>query len=393
MEIMYKRNIKQSFMVITADEVVTDYQIAMCTRNKIPGLLELETVVADGRLQFWYDITGKQSFEEYLKNHSLEESLFVRLLKSVQDVAGNLNGYLLEENHIQLEMQTIFIDLTTQQLYFCYFPKENKGLTESFHLLMEHLLTRIEHSDKQVVTIAYEAYQMTLLDGYSIEKIYQMAAQKGDEKGEAKGEQYENNYEKEYVDTLDMEDRQLQVLEEQGHYKTSKKNSEERNNLPNQLKKVKDQIKNIVSSMDEQGFSWKIRKSKADQLQMVFEPEEDVCQEESNYTVFLGDQIEKKEYTGILEYIGMEDSPNMFIRKSPYHIGSREDADGVIDKKSISRLHARITKEQDDYFIEDLNSRNGTWVNGELLNYLEKVHLFEGSKITFAREEYRFLVK
>lgn len=376
MEIVYKRNIKQSFMVLSSEEIVADYQIQMCTRNKIAGLLEMETVVADGRLQFWFDITGKQSLEEYVKNHPMEESLFVRLLGAVQDVAANLNGYLLEENHIQLEMQTIYIDLTTQQLYFCYFPKEQRALTESFHLLMEYLLTRIEHSDKQVVTIAYEAYQMTLLEGYNIEKIYQMALQKG-EKNDSLLER-ENEY-------------ALAANQVDSPQENRKENPTE--NLPNQLEKVKEQIKNIVSSIDKKAFSWKIRKNKSKQLQMVFEPEEDICREESSYTVFLGEQAEQREYTGVLEYVGVETRPTMIITKSPYHIGNRDDADGIIDKKSISRLHARITKEQDDYFIEDLNSRNGTWVNGELLNYLDKVHLFEGSKITFAREEYHFHIK
>jgi hypothetical protein len=376
MEIVYKRNIKQSFMVLSSEEIVADYQIQMCTRNKIAGLLEMETVVADGRLQFWFDITGKQSLEEYVKNHPMEESLFVRLLGAVQDVATNLNGYLLEENHIQLEMQTIYIDLTTQQLYFCYFPKEQRALTESFHLLMEYLLTRIEHSDKQVVTIAYEAYQMTLLEGYNIEKIYQMAMQKGEKNDSLLEGENEYALAANQVDSP-QENRKENVTE----------------NLPNQLEKVKEQIKNIVSSIDKKTFSWKIRKNKSEQLQMVFEPEEDICREESSYTVFLGEQAEQMEYTGVLEYVGVETKPNMIIHKSPYHIGNRDDADGIIDKKSISRLHARITREQDDYFIEDLNSRNGTWVNGELLNYLDKVHLFEGSKITFAREEYHFHIK
>lgn len=412
MEIMYKRNIKQSFMVLSADEIVTDYQIEMCTRNKIAGLLEMETVVADGKLQFWYDITGKQSLEEYMKNHPMEESLFVYFLGAIRDIIVNLNGYLLEENHIQLEMRTIYIDHANQQFYFCYFPKERKPLTENFHLLMEYLLTRIEHGDKQVVAIAYEAYQMTLQDGYSIERIYQMALQTDKRDGYVR---------REYVHQSIEEECRLQVQEEERLYRTSlqannsmgnRSYNQASNSTDNQvdsqivngktnltktssdqLQKVKDQIKSMVSSLDEKASFWKIRKSKAEQLQMVFEPEEENCQEENAYTVFLGEQEEAKEPTRVLEYVGPESRPDMTISKSPYHIGSREDADGVIDKKSISRLHARITKEKDEYYIEDLNSRNGTWVNGELLNYLDRVHLVNGTKITFAREEYCFLVK
>lgn len=389
MEIAYKRNIKQSFMVLIADEIVTDYQIEMCTRNKIAGLLELETVVADGRLQFWYDITGKQSLEEYMKNHHMQEQQLVSLIGAVRDVAANLTGYLLEENHIQLEMRTIYIDNSNQQFSFCYFPKEQRPLTESFHFLMEYLLTRIEHSDKQVVAIAYETYQMTLQEGYSIEKIYQIAAQSG--------RFVHTLSNREYEDKTEVEQQALQVREEQALDGTGNQTAySTKNQLVNQTNrfgKVKEQIRNVVSGIDGKTYSWKIRKSKADQLKMVFEPEEEICQEESGYTVFLGEQSDSKELTGFLEYAGVEARPNLVISKTPYHIGSRGDADGVIDKKSISRLHARITRDKDEYFIEDLNSRNGTWVNGELLNYLDKVRLVTGTKITFAREEYCFFIK
>ena len=42
------------------------------------------------------------------------------------------------------------------------------------------------------------------------------------------------------------------------------------------------------------------------------------------------------------------------------------------------------------YYIEDLNSRNGTWVNGQLLHYMEKQPLKDGDMILFAEESYQY---
>ena len=56
----------------------------------------------------------------------------------------------------------------------------------------------------------------------------------------------------------------------------------------------------------------------------------------------------------------------------------------------ISRNHARITREEGQYYIEDLNSRNGTYLNGELLSYKQKCRMKPGDHLRFAREEYVF---
>ena len=65
--------------------------------------------------------------------------------------------------------------------------------------------------------------------------------------------------------------------------------------------------------------------------------------------------------------------------------------DGYIASKSVSRIHARIEKEEESYYIEDLNSTNGTRVNGGLLSYKTRVSLKKNESVYFANEPYRFL--
>ncbi|MGQ9907635.1 MAG: FHA domain-containing protein [Candidatus Flexifilum sp.] len=55
------------------------------------------------------------------------------------------------------------------------------------------------------------------------------------------------------------------------------------------------------------------------------------------------------------------------IAKDDLVIGREEDCDIVIPDRQVSRRHVRIYREEDAYFVEDLESRNGTWVNGEQL--------------------------
>ncbi len=47
-------------------------------------------------------------------------------------------------------------------------------------------------------------------------------------------------------------------------------------------------------------------------------------------------------------------------------LGRHPDCDIVVDVGAVSRQHAQITREDDDYYVEDLKSRNGTFVNGQI---------------------------
>lgn len=48
-------------------------------------------------------------------------------------------------------------------------------------------------------------------------------------------------------------------------------------------------------------------------------------------------------------------------------LGRHPDCDIVLEAPAVSRQHARILRENGNFFVEDLNSRNGTFLNGKLV--------------------------
>ena len=65
-------------------------------------------------------------------------------------------------------------------------------------------------------------------------------------------------------------------------------------------------------------------------------------------------------------------------------IGRRPDEDQRVDlelekDEYVSRVHAIISRENDRYWVQDLGSANGTWVNGKEVT--EKTRLSPGSTI------------
>jgi serine phosphatase RsbU (regulator of sigma subunit)/pSer/pThr/pTyr-binding forkhead associated (FHA) protein len=53
------------------------------------------------------------------------------------------------------------------------------------------------------------------------------------------------------------------------------------------------------------------------------------------------------------------------VRPLPFTLGRQADNHLVLRDNRASRAHARIVEEHGSYVLEDLNSRHGTWVNGE----------------------------
>lgn len=69
-------------------------------------------------------------------------------------------------------------------------------------------------------------------------------------------------------------------------------------------------------------------------------------------------------------------------------IGRSRDVDLRIDDKYISAIHARIMGVHDSYYIEDLDSRNGTRVNGEPIS---RSRLANQDVITLGQTSMRFV--
>ena len=63
-------------------------------------------------------------------------------------------------------------------------------------------------------------------------------------------------------------------------------------------------------------------------------------------------------------------------------LGRDDECDIVLPERQISRQHIRILREDAQFFIEDLESRNGTWINGQRIQGRQE--LFDGDEVHVA---------
>jgi len=76
------------------------------------------------------------------------------------------------------------------------------------------------------------------------------------------------------------------------------------------------------------------------------------------------------------------------LENSQYVMGRHPDCDIVLESGSVSRQHARVSKSGTSFILEDLKSRNGTFVNGRLIN--EPTKLLEGDTLRICDIELNF---
>lgn len=82
------------------------------------------------------------------------------------------------------------------------------------------------------------------------------------------------------------------------------------------------------------------------------------------------------------------------INKPVFRIGKEKSyVDYFIgDNTAISRSHCNIHTDNGEYYIEDTNSTNHTYVNGKLISSNVKIKLTNGDKVRLANEDFTFSI-
>ena len=91
------------------------------------------------------------------------------------------------------------------------------------------------------------------------------------------------------------------------------------------------------------------------------------------------------------QLVPLDGGPPVSVGYSPFLIGKNEIlADLCLTAPEVSRLHAKIEETESGYLVTDLNSTNGTFVDGRLLEANETCLLNPGSELAIASIRFRF---
>lgn len=97
--------------------------------------------------------------------------------------------------------------------------------------------------------------------------------------------------------------------------------------------------------------------------------------------------IQQRKLVGLDKEFGME----VPVQKFPFILGKMPDAsDWVIRGEGVSRMHAEFSRDGNQYYVKDLNSTNGTFLNGTRLEANETRELNIGDEVCIGRIPFCF---
>ena len=92
-----------------------------------------------------------------------------------------------------------------------------------------------------------------------------------------------------------------------------------------------------------------------------------------------------------LESVGTHNGERIIINKEKYIIGRLGSmVDHLIQGSTVGKLHAEITGDEGGYYLRDLNSKNGTYINDVRITSNKECEIKNNDRIRFSSHEYIF---
>lgn len=452
MKAEYKRDMNHNYLILYGEkDINTDsYQVRMLVGNIIPSLLKCRIQGVDGKFMMYFDITSKQAVstlyeEKKLGNEDLRLIFggFVRVMEEAAE-------YLINPAQLVLKPQYIFADCEKKELFFCLMPGYDKDIKEQFQLLTEYILPKIDHEDSEAVILGYGVYRRTMENSFHLEHIKEELYRKQNNKEEIKTETEKDSREISVQETGEESLMQSSGMSENfwREEKTEKTDSHKLfgkkvavfvlillalagvtmaisgGYLPHQdisvllgvvlagmggimlavliIRKAKDVYKQPQrESREKPQLSEKfvrppvneiLQEGSDDSIETMMEKKSLHREREEDFgeTVVLSAGV----VSGPASLVSREpgELAPIYLQEELTVIGKLENAcDAVIDLPTVSRIHAKIRKREEEYYLSDMNSRNGTIVNGRLLLPEEEYRLQEEDEVDFAQARYIFL--
>lgn len=90
-----------------------------------------------------------------------------------------------------------------------------------------------------------------------------------------------------------------------------------------------------------------------------------------------------------LVFVQGTEQKNIVLNRTPFSVGRKIDKDLVIADPRVSRDHAQIMQEGQEFFIVDLGSKHGTFVNGERI---QRQKLERGDRLEFGARDSAYVL-
>ncbi len=408
MRIEYIRELRDCFIQLIPDEEEWDYKMKMLENNEPDGFLKLTVRMVDGVNRMLYRISSCTSMEDYFLQKSISWEDMQNLIKSFMSAFDSIENYMLDYDGIILNQEYIYIDSSGKWLFAYYSGKETK-FYEDIKRLFEYVIGHINHKDVKSVTAAYGIYKRICEGNINPEMLFDMEI----------SEEPEGLVEKEYKPVPD-------IIPELCTQETEEKDFRKIYMLYSAAGLYAIMLIYVLIGIFMPGIriggigggiyvfllilmicigvvAYRWYGKNKDFFVRITNKQVEIPYEKTNIRVVIPAQPLENELTTVLteeaagtrhflRWCDGNGQKEYEINERVTVIGSAADrADCIIPEKGISRVHARISNEDLKYYIKDMNSTNGTKVNGRELACYELCEIKSNDRIELGNKECIFI--
>lgn len=342
----YVIDLNKNYLLLEIEDIADSYKTHMLAENSIQGLLNMSYVRKNNEQQFMYEISSMQPVEKMYESKKLCYEEIKHIIQGICKVCENIKKYFLKPENIIFSPEMIYMSPETGETGFVLNPYYSEPVWQQLQELSRYFIGKINYTDMEAVTSVYKFSEIVMKDNFILNDILQALE-------------------------IPVEENKEDTTEVAIEYVDEKTNT----------KKVGffDKISGIIKNK--------------------FQPQL-VCEEESEYNVnAYQDESYEKIGNTVLMHISTEKEYYLSACGQNYEdikipdkgivIGKLEkNVDVVINDPSVSRIHAKCEISGEKCYLEDLNTTNGTYINGRRLVPYKLEILNTGDKVAFGCMEY-----
>lgn len=402
------------------------YQLKMLQKNNILGVFRINHIIEGQGHRIIHNITGYISFKEYINEYGMNYAILELLVSSLINAIKEGQDYLIPEKALIMEPDKIFISDELDKIKFVCLPCKKKFWNNraQFFEFIQYLLSYVNKKDEKAIALLHQLRiiledQKGHLSGIENLLSYERFNQNTvadklipkDINTNTSNLAFEKQNTKKYKPTdavitfiilqilmivmillfapqwisqaIEHSTRHIRIMSLIGFLSISEliifKKILIRNSKRDPVIKSKKTIKNLWTKgtipvkpvVQDKPINSKWQWDNEDYLNLI---EEKTTQK-------------KDERAYIIDSAGI----HIPIVTSPFIIGKMKSVvDYAIQYELISRVHCQVISREGQYYILDLESRNGTWLNQEKLQGHKEYLLTDSDLIHITDKEYIF---
>lgn len=391
-------------------EDTVDYEVKIINKSSTTGVLNVEIKQLKDKIKVMYDVTDKISIMEYLKGITLRKVEFITIVTNIANCLIGCENYFLDEKKFLVSSDTLFIDKKDMKVYLVYCPFKMEVAEDTNFVYRDFvknlIIDYVSFDENDSENVIQKTLSYFRKDGFNMVEF--------------------ENYLKEFKEQKTNVVCDTASMDDVNKYYIKKDDTKVSINkvLLLFLQLIVLGIIGLIAMIGSFGvvmITVMVVVIAIDLiLVFVFTRINGVKnhkrKENRLDTSFTNPKLQKNDGTGktikreiitemscetellyeVTAYLLSKNpgtTERIYIDKKKFRIGRMPGkVDYISDNIAIGKIHAEIRKDIDKYYLVDLKSRNGTYVNGEKLHSNELYEIKNEDIIIFANSECTFYI-